>query len=332
MRRPRLARFAAVVHVASSVGELGRLPRRKLLQGVRPGGGRRQEAPRPPVAGRRKRLIIGVEASTPTARSIICSQCLYCCWRVSRRAVVGVWVRACCYAVRFVRVMRNPEVRLTTFGIYLHFDPGPQKSKTHDEVYWTGRGSWERTRGVAGSREGENNWTDDVVQRPGEPIENKPGREPGSLRICYQNRGGFHAPRSEAEHDHLTKRASSAAQRTATKVYWDPDMRRNGPTAPWLAPQPKMREKTFDRRRTACHKKNAYLVFYTDIYSTSTYTSTLVSIPTCLNGNIPGTTYRKSNCRYILHNNNINTLPPYPFSVLSCRATTRWLSAERWLS
>ena len=39
----------------------------------------------------------------------------------------------------------------------------------------------------------------------------------------------------------------------------DPDMRRNVPTAPLLAPQPKVRERTHSRRREACLKNKVQI-------------------------------------------------------------------------
>ena len=64
--------------------------------------------------------------------------------------------------------------------------------------------------------------------------------------MIKKNGGVFHSPArlSEAEHNPLTKRASSVtlnAQSTATELGWDSDMRRNAPTVPSLAPEPSCR-------------------------------------------------------------------------------------------
>ena len=61
----------------------------------------------------------------------------------------------------------------------------------------------------------------------------------------------------EAESNSLCFRANSAtssAPSTATVLGLEPDMRRNVPTAPLLAPQPKVRERTLGRRRAGCLK------------------------------------------------------------------------------
>ena len=67
---------------------------------------------------------------------------------------------------------------------------------------------------------------------------------------------------SEPEHNPLTKISSSMtlnAQSTAKELGWDPNMRRDIPTAPLLAPQPKGREKNFGRRTTSRQKKEHIL-------------------------------------------------------------------------
>ena len=67
---------------------------------------------------------------------------------------------------------------------------------------------------------------------------------------------------SEAERNPLRRGASSAtlnAHRTANELGRGPDMRRNVPKLPFLAPQPKAREKNLGRRRTACQKQKCIL-------------------------------------------------------------------------
>ena len=80
--------------------------------------------------------------------------------------------------------------------------------------------------------------------------------------------GVFHTPdrRSEAEHNPLTKGASSAtlnAQSTATALGRDPDMHCNVPTAPLLDPQPKMRDKI---SAAGEHHEKKMCMFYIYIY------------------------------------------------------------------
>ena len=90
----------------------------------------------------------------------------------------------------------------------------------------------------------------------------------GLLTKTKQNVGGSVSPTrlGEAESNPLFFRAISATfntPSTATVLGWDPDMRGNVPTAPLLAPQPKVREITIGRRRAARLKKNASYT-YTD--------------------------------------------------------------------
>ena len=71
----------------------------------------------------------------------------------------------------------------------------------------------------------------------------------------------------EAESNALFFRANSAtfnAPSTDTVLGRDPGMRRNVPTAPLLAPQPKVRERTLGRRRAAC-LKNKICILYINI-------------------------------------------------------------------
>ena len=59
-------------------------------------------------------------------------------------------------------------------------------------------------------------------------------------------------------------RASSAtlnAPSTATELGRDPDMRRHIPTAPLLAPQPTVRERTLGRRREICEKNKERILY-----------------------------------------------------------------------
>ena len=55
------------------------------------------------------------------------------------------------------------------------------------------------------------------------------------------------------------------AQSTATELGRDPDMRRNVPMVPLLAPQPEEREKNLDRQRTA-FQKEIHCIFHAGIY------------------------------------------------------------------
>ena len=76
----------------------------------------------------------------------------------------------------------------------------------------------------------------------------------------------------EAENNPLFFGANSAtfnAPSTATVLGRDPDMRRNVRTAPLLAPQPKVRERTLGRRRAASLKKHNLHMLYINIYRTT---------------------------------------------------------------
>ena len=113
---------------------------------------------------------------------------------------------------------------------------------------------------VAVSRHGNNNWSDAVVQRAGEWSENKHVRREWAI-FKYKKMCGFPCTCSSQRggaQPHGQKRFSSTtsnAQSTATDPGWDPDMRRNVPTGPLLAPQPNVQEKILSRRRTPRQEK-----------------------------------------------------------------------------
>ena len=79
-------------------------------------------------------------------------------------------------------------------------------------------------------------------------------KERGFPYACSSQRGGAQP---------LDKRATSATlndQSTATELGWDSDMRCDVPTAPLLAPQPKVREKSSGAGEHHANKKSAYFI------------------------------------------------------------------------
>ena len=88
----------------------------------------------------------------------------------------------------------------------------------------------------------------------------------GLLTKKNSKKVGFSMPPirlGQAESNPLVLRASSAplnAPSTATVLSQDPGMRRNVPTAPLLAPQLRVRERTLGRRRAACQKTKVHII------------------------------------------------------------------------